>query len=74
MLPSGKPFFGRISVILFNSLSSLLVEQIMRAQWTKVLIKLIFLLVGLKESQLIYKPVNVGFLYVVILNDSLSFL
>ena len=53
----------KIDRILFNSGSSLLFKQIMKALCTRVEIRLVFLLVELKEFQRRYWPVKVGFLY-----------
>ena len=59
----GWTLFMKIVLIKSSSSISLVFEQIIKAQWTKILIRLIFRFLGQNESQRVSRPVNVGFLY-----------
>ena len=65
MTSSGYPLPKNKFLICSNSLLILLSEQILRALNVRHLIRLTLDL-GAKASQLKYKPVNVGFLYILL--------
>ena len=60
---NGYPFLDKVD--LMNSISSSRkhLDEIIRARWTRVLIKLILRCWGQNESHFVYKPEKVGFLY-----------
>ena len=64
MTSSGYPLPKNKFLICLNSL--LLSKQISRALNVRHLIRLTFLDFGAKASQLKYKPVNIGFLYILV--------
>ena len=66
MTSSGYPLHKNKFLIYSNSFLILLSEQVLRALNVKHLIRLTFLDLGVKLSQLKYKPVNVGFLYILV--------
>ena len=66
MTSSGYPLPKNKFLICSNSLLILLSEQILRDLNMRHLIRLTFLDLGAKASNSKYKPVNVGFLYILV--------
>ena len=60
---NGYPFLDRVDLMNLISSQRKHLDEILRARWTRVLIKLIFRYCGQNESHLEYRPEKVGFLY-----------
>ena len=61
ILSLGYPFFKSVVLMKFSSSVSLDLKQIIKVQWTRVLIRLILHFKGQNDPQHVYEQINVGF-------------